>query len=170
MATPIGNPRELLLHQLRTMLWVELTLAEEVLPELYEGVHAADLKWALERHTLETEQHVKSLRHVFSVLQAPGDPEESPGLKGLLQEHHAVLGSVDRERRDLVDLVHADSIARSEHLEIAAYSGLVHLAQALGLPHDVVTALRENMGQEELALEHAERAQAKLLAEKVESS
>jgi ferritin-like metal-binding protein YciE len=169
MATPIEEPRQLFLHQLRTMLWVELTLAEEVLPELYDHVHAVDLKWALERHRGETEQHVENLRRVFELLEEPGDPEPSPALAGMKKEHDQVMKALDLERHDVVDLFHVDVIARTEHMEIAAYEGLARTAQALGADEDVVLLLRENLGQEEHALEQAEHALAKLLAEKVES-
>jgi ferritin-like metal-binding protein YciE len=167
--TPIAEPRQLFLHQLRTMLWVELTLAEEVLPELYDHVHSSDLRWALERHLGETEGHVKNLRRVFTILREPAEPEPSPALLGLKKERDELLKAVDEERHDLVDLFHADVVARSEHLEIAAYNGLAHMANALG-EREVALLLLENMGQEQFALEQAESATARLLAERVEST
>jgi len=72
------------------------------------------------------------------------------------------------EGEDLIDVFHTDVIARTEHVEIAAYNGLYHLAKALG-EDEVASLLRENLEQEEHALEQAEHALAKLLAEKVES-
>jgi ferritin-like metal-binding protein YciE len=169
VATPIAEPRQLFLHQLRTMLWIELKLADEVLPELYGHVHAVDLKWALERHRHETEGHVKNLRRVFHLLEEPGDPEESAVLLGLTEEHDRLMRQLDLDRTDVVDLFHLDVIARTEHLEIAAYDGLVHAVQALGADAEAVLLLRENLEQEEHALEQAEHALTKLLAEKVES-
>lgn len=169
MATPIEEPEQLFLHQLRTMLWVELKLAEEILPEIYEHVHAVDLKWSIERHRAETEQHVKNLRRIFTILEEPGDPETSATLLGLKKEHDQLMKLVAQAEHGVVDLFHVDVISKNEHVEIAAYEGLVHMAQALGHDGEVATLLRENLGQEEHALEQAEHALAKLLAEKVES-
>jgi len=169
MATPIEEPRQLFLHQLQTILWVEQKLADEVLPELYEHVHAAELKWAIERHQLETDGHVRNLRRVFGLLHEPVEAEESPTLLGLKKERDLLMEMLPEEREDLVDLVHTDVIARTEHLEIAAYTGLYHLAKALG-EGAVAALLRLNLEQEEHALEQAEHALAKLLAEKVESA
>jgi hypothetical protein len=45
----------------------------------------------------------------------------------------------------------------------------VHAAEALGVERESVLLLRTNMEQEQHALELAEHALAKLLAEKVES-
>jgi ferritin-like metal-binding protein YciE len=165
----IERPRELFLQQLRTLLWVEQALADEVLPMFLERVHATDLRRGLERHLRETDAHVKSLRRVFDLVGEPIEAEPSAALLGLRAEYDELLSHVDHERADLVDLVHVDAIARGEHLELAAYSGLVHTAQALGIDDEAVHLLRENMEQEEYALEQAEHALAKLLAEKVES-
>lgn len=170
MATPLESPRELFLHQLRTILWVELTLAEDVLPELFDLVHSTDLKWSVERHIHETRGHVKNIRHVFAKLEEAGDPEATPALSALKKEHDTLVSAIPEEDETLLDLAHTDAIARTEHYEIAAYSGLVHLAKALGLDLEVATALRENMEQDAHALEQAEHALAKLLAEKVEAA
>lgn len=170
VATPIESPGQLFVHQLRTMLWVELTLAEEVLPELFGLVHSTDLKWDVERHIHETKGHVKNLRRVFSMLEEPGDPEESPTLPALKREHDLLLKLADRENEALADLVHADAIARTEHVEIAAYNGLVHLGKALDVGLEPVTLLRTNLEQDAHALEQVEHALAKLLAEKVENA
>jgi Mn-containing catalase len=169
MATPIEEPRELLVHQLRTMLWVEQKLADDVLPELFEVVHSTDLRWDVERHIHETKGHVKNLRHVFAKLEEPGDPVESPTLLALKKEHDTLLKQASGDDEALQDLVHADAIARTEHFELAAYTGIVHLGKALDIGLDAVTLLRENMEQEAHALEQVEHALAKLLAEKVES-
>lgn len=168
MPTPIGDPRRLFVHLLRTLLWVELTLADDILPELAERVRAVDLRWALERHRHETEAHAKNLRRVLSLLEESSDPEPSVAFAGLREEYEGGLKLIDGDRTDVLDLFHADAIARTEHLEIAAYSGLVHMAQALGAQREAVLLLRENLEQEEHALEQAEHALAKLLAEKVE--
>lgn len=168
MAQLVANPRELLAARLRQMLWVELRLSEEVLPELVEQAHSVDLKNGFGRHLLETESHVTMLRDVLHELQVPADPEESAALKGLEKEHEQLLKELPDESLLLNDLAHAQSAAATEHLELAAYESLASLAEALG-EESVAIRLREVMEQEEFALEQVESATAKLLAEKVES-
>ena len=76
-------------------------------------------------------------------------------------------------RRPLVDAPVSDEVAtlaeaiRVEHLELARYAVLVHLAEALGADDEVVHLLRLSQGEEEYALEQAEHALVQLLAEKV---
>ena len=169
MAELLTNPRELLAARLRQMLWIELQLAEKVLPELRAHAHAPDLQWAFERHLLETEGHVETLREVLRDLEVPADPEESPAFAGLVDEHEQLVKQLLEEDGELLsDLVHAQAAAATEHLEMAAYQSLASLGETMG-EETISIRLRELMEQEELALEQVERATAKLLAEKVES-
>jgi ferritin-like metal-binding protein YciE len=164
----IETPHELFAHRLRTMLWVEQRLADDILPELYEHVHAIDLKYGIERHLLETQHHVRTLQRVLHLLGGGAQPEESPALLGLKAEHDALLKVVDGERQDVVDLLHAGAVVQGEHLEIAAYESLIATANALG-EEEIALQLQEILEQEEFALELAHQATAKLLAEQVES-
>lgn len=162
------SPRDLLVARLRQMLWIELQLSQQVLPELLEQSHAIDLKHGFERHLLETERHVAAVREILHELEAPAEPEESPALQGLVREHEQIVAQVAGGSRLLEDLAHAQAAGATEHLETAAYDSLSALAEALG-EEEIAIRLREVMEQEELALELVDRGVAKLLAEKVES-
>jgi ferritin-like metal-binding protein YciE len=168
MAEQLTTPRELFAARLRQMLWVELQLAEDALPQLLEQAKAIDLRYGLERHLLETREHVETLRAVLHELQVPADPQESPALAGLVKEHEQLAKQVAEDGHLLGDLAHAQAAAAIEHLELAAYDSLVSLAEALD-EEPIAIRLREVMEQDEFALELVERARAKLLAEKVES-
>jgi ferritin-like metal-binding protein YciE len=169
MAEPITTPRELLAAYLRQMLWIERRLAEDVLPRLREAAHSPDLRRGFDRHLVETEAHVSAIRDVLGDLQAPILAEESPGFRGLLQEHERLVGRVSEDDHLLTDLAHAVAALATEHLELATYESLVSVAESIG-EDEVGIRLREVMEQEEFALEQVEGAMAKLLAEKVESA
>jgi ferritin-like metal-binding protein YciE len=164
----LRTPHELFSHRLRTMLWVEQRLAEELLPAIYDQVHAVDLKYAVERHLFETQHHIRTLERVLHLLGGPGSPEESSALLGLKAEYDDLMKVVDRDRADVVDLTHVDVLAAGEHLEIAAYESLVVTARAFG-EEEIATMLEEIREQEEHALEAVTHAGVKLLAEQVES-
>jgi ferritin-like metal-binding protein YciE len=166
----ITDARALFLHRLRQMLWIEETLARETLPRLREQAHANHLAWALDRHLLETEGHVRNLGRVFVAVGERAHALESVAFRGLEAEAEELLASAGDDRF-LGDLALIDAVMHSEHLEVAGYEGLVHLAQALeaGVFQDVVYLLRTNLEQDAYALEELERALAKLLAEKIES-
>ena len=166
MPEQLTTPRELFAACLRQMLWIERQLAEDVLPRLREEVHAPDLRAGFDRHLLETESHISTVRDVLDDLHAPVVPEESPSFRGLVAEHEQLVGRVADDDPVLTDLAHSVAALATEHLELATYETLVSLAESLG-EEEIGIRLREVMEQEEFALEQVERAMAKLLAEKV---
>jgi len=167
MAQPLTTPRELLAALLRQMLWIEQKLAEELLPELSERVRSPDLKRGFDRHRLETEGHVRTVRDVLNDLDLPAEPEESPAFRGLVAEHEQLAGRC-AETPVLADLAHAVAALAAEHLELATYEALLSVAESAG-EEEIGIRLREVLEQEEFALGQVEGAMAKLLAERVES-
>jgi ferritin-like metal-binding protein YciE len=165
MTEQLTTPRELLAACLRQMLWIERELAYDVLPRLSEQAHAPDLRAGFDRHLLETETHVSTVRDVLGDLHVPAEPEESPSFRGLLAEHEQLVGRVADGNDLLADLAHGVAALATEHLELATYGSLVSLAESLG-EEEIGIRLREVLEQEEFALEQVESAIAKLLAEK----
>ena len=168
MAEPLGSAGELFEARLRQMLFVELKLADEVLPQLLEQAGADDLRYAFERHLGETRKHAVAVGDILADLGADTTPEESPALLGLVAEHEQLMARIEAPGHLVSDLAHAAAAAATEHLEMSAYDLLASMAEALG-EEEIAIRLRELMEQEELALELVERASTKLLAEKVES-
>ena len=153
----------LFIHRLHQILWVEERLSDEILPLFYEHVHATDLKYGIERHQLETKQHVRTIRTILNLLGERQDGIESPALLGLKAEHDRLMEEFPN------DLMHCGVLAESEHLEIAAYTTLRSMANALG-EEDIAMRLTEILEQEEYALELVHKATAKILAETVENA
>jgi ferritin-like metal-binding protein YciE len=140
--------------RLQTLLWVEESLADEVLPGLWDEAGATDLKDGLERHLLETRTHVRTVRLCLDLLGERPIARETPALQALLAE------------RGEDDVALAETIIKLEHYEIAAYTVLRPLAAQSG-EDDVAHRLQRVLDQERYALELAEKALAKLLAERV---
>ena len=134
------------------MLWIEETLAHEVLPLLLEHAEGNDLRYGLERHRLETKEHALGVRVALEKLGAHPMPEPTPDLP-VPDLEHGDLGIVE-------------TIMKTEHLEIAAYTLLRSVANALG-EEEIALRLQEVLEQEQYALELTEKAAAKLLAERV---
>lgn len=126
------------MNELDEILAFEQRLLDEILPAMRERARTVGLRAALDRHLLETEQHVANLRRVSSF-----------------------------ELPESGDLALLAEILRIEHAELAAYSFLVEAARALDLDDETIRLLRLNMEQDDYAREQAEHALAKLLAENV---
>lgn len=170
MSDVTADVRELLVRRLQGMLWIEEALAGEALPRLRERVHAVELAQLLDKHLLETETHVTNVRLVLhGAAETVLYGVESPAFHGLVEEDARTIAALPPGALRLVDLATLDAVGRVEQLEVAAYRGLVQLAQAVGVELDLVLLLRENMEQDAYAAEEVEHLLAKLLAEGVEN-
>jgi ferritin-like metal-binding protein YciE len=165
MPQSITTPRQLLVHHLQSMLFAEQTLVDEVLPELHGNVTSPDLKQDIEHHLEETREHVRNLQEIFRTLGEPATPMKNEVLNGLGKEYHETLGLLNGDAA-LKDLFHTGVIAKNEHVEIAAYNGMIECAKALD-EDEIANLLNENLDQEEEALKKAEKGMKKLLKEKV---
>ena len=162
----ITSPRELFLHELGDILYVERKLAHETLPKLIEEVNDEEFTAGLESHLKETRQHVSNVEKVFELLGEEPHEEECVGFEGLKKEHDQL---VEESSPSLIDLVDAGAAARTENYEIAAYEGLRRMAKGLG-ENDAVELLDKNLKQEKEALREVEKAATRLSKEGVASA
>jgi ferritin-like metal-binding protein YciE len=148
----ITTPRDLFLHELGDILYVEEKLTEEVLPKLINEVQSAEFRKGLERHLDQTKGHITNVEQIFEALGEQSETEKCLGFEGLRREHDEMISEVSD---DLVDLVDAGAAARTEHYEIAAYTGLIEMARALG-ESEAVSLLEENLKEEKETLREVE--------------
>jgi ferritin-like metal-binding protein YciE len=154
----ITTPRELFLHELGDILYVEEKLTQEVLPKLINEVQHDEFRKGLERHLDQTKGHVTNLEQIFDTLGERPEAERCVGFEGLKQEHDDLTSKVSDT---LVDAVDAGAAARTEHYEIAAYTGLIEKARAMG-ESEVVRLLEENLKEEREALREVESVEKTL--------
>jgi ferritin-like metal-binding protein YciE len=148
----ITTPRELFLHELGDILYVEEKLAQEVLPQLISETQHDEFRRGLEKHLTQTRTHVEKVRQAFETLGETPETEECIGFEGLKREKEKMTNEISDS---LIDSVNTGAAARTEHYEIAAYTGLIEMARALG-EQDVVNMLDENLKQEKEALRQVE--------------
>ena len=148
-STQMSNPRELFLHELGDVLYAERTLVK-ALPKLQEEASDEELAQGFGDHLEETRQHVKNVEQAFQALGEEAKAEKCPGIEGIKQEHDDFVAN-ESPSQEVLDAFLTGAGARTEHYEIAAYEGLVTMADAMG-EDDVATLLRENLEEEKAAL------------------
>ncbi len=153
------EPRELFLHELGDILFAE-NLLVKTLPKLAEEATDAKLREGFEHHLTETRQQVENLKTIFDSLGEQPKPERCPGIEGIKAEHDEFM-SEQHPSPEICDLFLTGAGARTEHYEIAAYSGLIVSAKALG-ESEAAKLLGENLKQEEEALKTLEAAARRL--------
>ena len=150
MSTKMTKPRDLFLHELGDVLYAERTLVK-TLSELQEEASDDELALGFEEHLDETRQHVKNVEQAFGKLGETPTAEKCPGIEGIKQEHDDFVAK-ESPSQDVLDSFLTGAGARTEHYEIAAYEGLVTMAEAMG-ETEVVELLTENLEQEKTTLE-----------------
>jgi ferritin-like metal-binding protein YciE len=154
------DPRELFLHELGDILYAENVLVK-ALPTLATEATDAELRQSFEAHLAETRQHVANLEQVFETIGEKAKAEKCPGIDGIKEEHDAFM-SENKPTPQVRDLFLTGAGTRTEHYEIAAYSGLVAMAEALG-EREALPLLEKNLKQEQAALATLERTAKRLL-------
>jgi ferritin-like metal-binding protein YciE len=146
----VKDPRELFVHELGDILYAERKLVK-TLPKLAQEATDSELTSALEKHLAETEQHVTNVEAAFEAIGEKPKAEKCPGIDGIAKEHDEFVAS-EKPSGDVLDMFLTGAAARTEHYEIAAYSGLITMADGLR-ENKAATLLRKNLEQEQAALE-----------------
>jgi len=146
----MSDPRELFLHELGDVLYAERTLVK-ALPKLQEEASDEELAQGFGDHLEETRQHVKNVEQAFQALGEQAKAEKCPGIEGIKQEHDDFVSN-ESPSQEVLDAFLTGAGARTEHYEIAAYEGLVTMAEAMG-EDEVASLLTENLEQEKAALQ-----------------
>ena len=149
MSTEMNDPRELFLHELGDVLYAEQTLVK-TLPKLQEEASDDELAEGFGTHLEETRQHVKNLEEAFEALGEPAKAEKCPGIEGIKKEHDEFVSN-ESPSPEVLNAFLTGAGARTEHYEIAAYEGLITMAEAMG-EDEVARLLNENLAQEQNAL------------------
>ena len=143
------EPRELFLHELGDVLYAERTLVT-ALPKLQKEAGDRELSKGFGDHLEETRQHVKNVEQAFAALGETAKAEKCPGIEGIKKEHDDFVAN-EAPAQEVLDAFLTGAGARTEHYEIAAYEGLITMAEAMG-EGEVAKLLNENLEQEKKAL------------------
>jgi len=145
----MSDPRELFLHELGDVLYAEQTLVK-ALPKLKQEATDKELATGFGDHLKETVQHVENLKLAFKELGEPAKAEKCPGIEGIKKEHDEFVANESPSPK-VLDAFLTGAGARTEHYEIAAYEGLITMADAMG-EKKVAALLNKNLEQEKTAL------------------
>ena len=157
----ITTRKNLFLHELGDIMYVERALSTEVLPKLISEVQDDELRSSLEQHLTETKRHLENVEKVFEELGETPHEEECIGFEGLKAEHEKLLSE---SSPDLVDSIDLGAAARTECYEIAAYESLRRMAKAMG-EERAVGLLDKNLEDEKEALRTVEKIATRVTKE-----
>ena len=155
----VTSPEQLFEHELQDIYYAEKALTK-VLPKLADEATDGELSRAFTSHLKETEKHVKNLEKVFRQIGKRPEAHPCPGIDGIKKEHDDFVEE-NRTSSKTLDAFLTGAASRTEHYEIAAYTGLVSQARALK-QREAVELLQENLRQEKDALKKVETISKRL--------
>ena len=159
MTEKLSDPRELFLHELGDVLYAEKQLTK-ILPKLSKESTDDELQQGFDHHLDETQRHVDNIEAVFNELGEKPKAERCPGIEGLKQEHDEFMKE-ENPSPEICDMFNTGAASRTEHYEIAAYTGLVTTARALG-ETKAADLLERNLRDEERMLDRVEKIAERL--------
>jgi ferritin-like metal-binding protein YciE len=147
-------------HELGMALGAERKVLT-TLRKLERSAQRDELKQQFHHHLEETEGQIKNLEQALQAAGAAVGAHDADSANGIAAEGEKLIEKVDEE---LIDSVLLAAAAKTEHVEIAMYEGLITKAEAMGAD-DIVSLLEENLEQERHTLEEVKQASEKLSKE-----
>jgi len=137
---------KLLTDSVKDLYWAENHLVK-ALPKMAKAASSKELSKAILTHLDQTKAHVERLQQVFEMLGKKAQAKKCDAMEGLTMEGEGVIESTEAgtAARDLGIIMASQKV---EHYEISAYSGLIKLANKLGLT-DVAYTLSETIADEQ---------------------
>jgi ferritin-like metal-binding protein YciE len=141
---PLTTPRELFVHELSDAMSAEQQILK-MLPELQNEVLNHEVQEALKTHEQETQQQIRNIQEVFRQLGETPEATTCYAVKGLDEEHKALLK--EQPSPEILEMANLSAASKTEHYEMAMYTGLVQLAKDLG-ENEAAQLLQDNLDQE----------------------
>ena len=161
MSHHMKTPRDLFLHELGDALTFENTILE-MLPKMEQEASDPELQRGFKRHQAQTRQHIKNIERAFKAMKEKPESEDCPAIEGLKKEHDEFVK--EDPSPEILDAFLADAAAKTEHYEIASYTGLVAKARALG-EKEAADALDKNLKEDKLTLQAVTKVSRRLARE-----
>lgn len=135
---------ELFVNALKDIYWAEKALTK-ALPKMIKNASSPELQEAISDHLEETEEQVKRLEEVFSVIGEKAVAKKCEAMDGLIKEGEEIMK--DTEKGVVRDAGIISAAQKVEHYEIASYGTLCAFAKTLG-KNDAVSLLEETLNEE----------------------
>lgn len=139
---------KLFVDSLKDIYWAEKKLTE-TLPKMEKAATTGALKKAISEHQSQTEEHVRRVEKIFSILGIKAQGKKCDAMEGLVEEGKSIVEETNDETltRD-VGIIFASQ--KIEHYEIATYGTLSTLAATMGY-EEVADLLSQTLEEEKQA-------------------
>ena len=152
------TPQDLFIHELSDVHSGE-QIVVQMLEQAQGMVQHPQLQEGLRVHAEQSRQQARRVEQVIQMMGAQPHPVECHAAKGLMQSLMEVVAS-DPSPQVLEGAVVAGAM-KTEHLEIAGYTGLVEKARAMGQT-EAAQLLQQNLQEEQQMLQQVQQIATQL--------
>jgi ferritin-like metal-binding protein YciE len=155
---PMQTPQDLFVHELS-----DIRNAEQIIIQMLEQaqgmVQNSQLKDGLRMHAEQSRQQAQRIQQVFDQMGVQPHPIECHAAQGLNQELQEAQQS--QPSPQVLEGLVVGGACKTEHYEIAAYTGLVEKARAMGQT-EAAQLLQQNLQEEQQMLQKVEQISQQL--------
>ena len=155
---PMQTSQDLFVHELS-----DIHNAEQIIIQMLEQaqgmVQNSQLKDGLRMHAEQSRQQVQRIQQVFTQMGVQPHPIECHAAQGLFQELQEAQQS--QPSPQVLEGLVVGGACKTEHYEIAAYTGLVEKARAMGQT-EAAQLLQQNLKEEQEMLQQVEQISQQL--------
>lgn len=160
---PMTSPQDLFMHELGDIFDAENRILQ-ILPQMASETGDSRVKDALQLHLQETQQQVRNLEQAFQILGTQPQRQNCAAVAGLKQEHDAFVK--EQPSPDVLTMFDLGAADKTEHYEIASYTGLIGQAKLMG-QQQVARLLQQNLQQEQAMAQRVEQLSQQLGQEQI---
>jgi ferritin-like metal-binding protein YciE len=150
---PMQTPQDLFVHELSAMHSAEQQIVQ-MLEQAQGMVRNQQLQEGLRMHADQSRQHAERVMQVMQQMGAQPHPIQCLAAQGLYQDLQAVIQS--QPSPEVLEGTIVGGAGKTEHFEIAGYTGLVEKARAMG-QHEAAQLLEQNLQEEQQMLRQVEQ-------------
>jgi ferritin-like metal-binding protein YciE len=155
---PMQTPQDLFVHELS-----DIRNAEQIIIQMLEQaqgmVQTPQLQEGLRKHAEQSRQHAQRIQQVFDQMGVQPHPIECQAAQGQYQEQQEAHHS--HPSTQVLEGLVVGGACKTEHYEIAAYTGLVEKARAMGRT-EAAQLLQQNLQEEQQMLQRVEQISGQL--------
>src|SRR5689334_10336877 len=156
----IRNLQEKFTHELEDIYDAEHQFLEGQ-QQMLELASDPTLKSMITEHMNQTQQHIRNLDQVFSLVGQQPKRTTCAGAKGIVTEGQKLFKET-QNAQEVLDCAIAGAASKVEHYEIATYRGMIQGADLMG-QREIVSLLQQNLQQEEQTAQRIEQSTPQLL-------
>jgi ferritin-like metal-binding protein YciE len=155
---PMQTPQDLFIHELS-----DIQNAEQIIIQMLEEaegmVQNPQLQEGLRMHAEQSRQQAQRIQQVFDQMGTQPHPIECHAAQGLYEELQEAQQS--QPSPQVLEGLVVGGACKTEHYEIAAYTGLVEKARAMGQT-EAAQLLQQNLQEEQQMLQKVEQISQQL--------